>query len=402
MRLTTSAILAVLSAPALAAPMLAPGPDDLVATRVVALPAPAGALERKPVSFGWALDPAATVAAQPAFVGESREWYQHVEAAQLRAGVAFDATAPGAVVRLSPLGTARPVATSSLQLRRDGRDVAPAQAFAKRADADTLKAAGFDPGAGSVVAQIDPALGAGRFEIRQGDAQGRYLLHVFEPDSAKVLHAGATRASVHAGGSIEVRARLEGTAGTQFGGQLVSPSGRTVDLAFVAGADGLARASARLPGDAAVEAGLWEAQVFAEGRDGTVRVQRDGRAPIAVVQPTARLLGDVRVGRAGLGYALPVQVGAPGRYEVAATLFATGRDGLAHPVAQSASAAWLEPGTHTLRLAYDRAHVPAGFGAPYELRGLTLKDQGRMGLLESRAVALKVSTTVEVARAGRR
>src|SRR5687767_9767620 len=145
MKLLATAIFAVLSAPSLAAPMLAPGPDDLVPNRVVALPAPAGALERKPVAFGWALDPAAAVHAQPAFVGESREWYQQVEAAQLRAGVAFDASAPGAVVRLSPLGTARPVAPSSLQLRRDGREIAPAQAFAKRADAESLKAAGFDP-----------------------------------------------------------------------------------------------------------------------------------------------------------------------------------------------------------------------------------------------------------------
>ena len=146
-----------------------------------------------------------------------------------------------------------------------------------------------------------------------------------------------------------------------------------------------------LPANAPVESGLWEAQVFAEGTDGDRRVQRDGRVAFAVAQPTARLSGDVRVARSGLAFDLPVQVRSPGRYEVAATLFATAADGIARPVAQAASAAWFDPGERTLTLAFDRNHVPLGYGAPYEVRQLTLKDQARMGLLETRAVALKVA-----------
>ena len=32
-----------------------------------------------------------------------------------------------------------------------------------------------------------------------------------------------------------------------------------------------------------------------------------------------------------------------------------------------------------------RAHVPAGYGAPYEVRQLELNDQGRMAPIESRS-----------------
>jgi hypothetical protein len=162
------------------------------------------------------------------------------------------------------------------------------------------------------------------------------------------------------------------------------------------------RAVATLPADAAVERGLWEAQVFAEGRDGDRRVQRDGRVAFAVAQPTARLVGEGRASRSGLRFELPLQVRSPGRYEVAATLFATGTDGLAHPVAQAASAAWFEPGTRSLTLAFGRELVPLGYGAPFEVRELTLKDQSRMGLLETRAVALKVRAPAGVALADRR
>jgi hypothetical protein len=369
-----------------AATLLPPGADDLVAARVVSLPAPAGAIERKPVSFAYVLDPGAALAPDAPFVGESREWYAQVDAATLRRGVALDASAPGAVVRLSPLGAAAAVAPDALELRRDGKAVA--SAFAHRSDADQLRAAGFDAGRGAAVVQLAPELGAGRFEVRLAQAQGRYLMHVYEPRSETVLRSGTTRASAHAGSPVEVRARLDGAAGAQFGGQLVAPSGRTVDLAFVAAGDGTARAKAVLPADAAGEPGLWEAQVFAEGRDGTRRRQRDGRTAFAVVQPTARFAGPVEVGRRGARFVLPLEVGSAGRYEVAGTLYATGRDGLAVPVAQAASAAWLEPGQRRLAITFGAHLVPMGYGAPYELRGLTLKDQSRMGLLETRALAV--------------
>jgi hypothetical protein len=395
--LSVALLAAIAGGPASAARLQPASADDLVAQRLVALPAPTHAVERKPVAFAWALDPTASVDRVPAFVGESREWYTSLDAAQLRQGVAIDTTAPGALVRLSPLGKSAASAPAARERRRDGRAIPGDRAFASRADASALQAAGFDPGAGSVVARIAPALGSGRVEVRLAQAQGRYLLHVFEPDSAAVLHSGATRAAVHAGDRVEVEARLDlarGVApGTQFGGQLVAPSGRAVDLRFVAAPGGAVKALATLPADAAVESGLWEAQVFAEGRDGDRRVQRDGRVAFAVAQPTARLSGEVRIAPSGIAFDLPVQVRSPGRYEVAATLFATGGDGIARPVAQAASAAWFEPGARSLTLAFDRNHVPLGYGAPYEVRELTLKDQARMGLLERRELAMRVAAT---------
>jgi hypothetical protein len=404
--LSLAVLATAIAFPVAAAHLLPASPDDLVATRLVALPAPSQPVERKPVAFAWALDPGATVGGVPAFVGESREWFAQLDAADLRRGVPVDTTAPGAVVRLSPLGKSAPVLPASVELRREGKAIDAAHAFASRADSTQLQAAGFDPGAGSVVARIAPELGAGRFDVRVAKAEGRYLLHVFEPRSPTVLRAGATRAAMHAGGRVEIEARLDhgrdALSGSQFGGQLVAPSGRTVDLRFVAAPGGAVRAVATLPADAAVERGLWEAQVFAEGRDGGARVQRDGRVAFAVAQPTARLDGDVRVARSGLAFDLPLQVRSPGRYEVAATLFATGGDGIAHPVAQAASAAWLEPGARALSLAFGPHLVPLGYGAPYEVRELTLKDQARLGLLETRAVALKVRGQASQVRADRR
>jgi len=40
-------------------------------------------------------------------------------------------------------------------------------------------------------------------------------------------------------------------------------------------------------------------------------------------------------------------------------------------------------------LAFDREHVPAGYGAPFEVRQLELNDQTRLALVESRSRAVR-------------
>ena len=88
--------------------------------------------------------------------------------------------------------------------------------------------------------------------------------------------------------------------------------------------------------------------------------------------------------------ALPLQVAAAGRYEARGTLYATARDGRMKPVAQAHAAGWFDgPGAGQLVLPFGEAALPAGFGAPYELRDLQLQDQSRMAPIESRALALR-------------
>ncbi len=87
---------------------------------------------------------------------------------------------------------------------------------------------------------------------------------------------------------------------------------------------------------------------------------------------------------------LPLQVAAAGRYEARGTLYATAANGQLQPVAQAHAAAWFDgPGRGALVLPFDQAALPAGFGAPYELRDLQLQDQSRMAPIESRALALR-------------
>jgi hypothetical protein len=109
----------------------------------------------------------------------------------------------------------------------------------------------------------------------------------------------------------------------------------------------------------------------------------------AVARPTARLAGEAQAANPA-DIRFPLQVGAAGRYEVRATLFATGADGQLRPVAQGHSAAWFNrAGRGELALSFAGVELPAGYGAPYELREVELHDQTRLAPIEYRARALR-------------
>lgn len=377
---------ASLSVTAAEAPLLPAGGLDQVASRVVARPVPPGQFEHEAVQFSWALDPRTELHAPQPHVTESREYWRTVDAAELRRGVGITTTAPGAVIKLSPARGAAPVAPEAMRVSGGGRAVA----LVHRADASQLRAAGMPIDKGAAVARMGMAAAPGRYSVRVPQARGRYVLHVYEPESPVRLYAALGRDRVLAGGDNRIAVNLQNgdrrLRGLQAGGLLVSPSGRSWPITLRQGRDGLLRGKVPVPLDAGSEPGLWEVQVFA----GNGSVQRDARTAFAVAQPTAKLAGGFEFDPAGLRFNLPVKVGSPGRYEARGTLYATAPSGVLQPVAIAHSADWLTPGQRQLTLAFDRDHLPAGFGAPFELHELQLNDQSRMAPLERRARAARV------------
>ena len=393
-KIIASFLLLALAGQAQAGKLLPPSAGDLVATRGVALPAPAGEFERKPVSFSWGLDPHADLRTTPPAVADSREFWLQVDAAQLRRGVEIDTSAPGALIRLSPTSGTAAVAPGALHLSRDGREIDQTKAFAQLASSDELRAAGMEVPQGSAVLRLAPELGKGRFRLQLPQAQGRHLLHVFEPQSPVRLRAQVERANLLAGDTLKVSAHFEADgrklAGGELSGLLVSPSGESFDLRFVGNRNGGFDASGTAPAALARTFGLWEVQIFAGVEHQGLRVQRDARSVVAIAQPTARFSGEAAFDTQSLRFDTTLQIDSPGRYQTGAVLYATAEDGVARPVSQAQVAAWLEPGSRRLSLSFDRAHIPGGYGAPYEVRFLELKDQTRMGLLETRERAARI------------
>ena len=156
--------------------------------------------------------------------------------------------------------------------------------------------------------------------------------------------------------------------------------GRSWPVAMNASDNGGLGANVKLPTNVGNTPGLWELQVFANANG----IQRDARTAFAVAAPTARFNGVFAFNAKTMRMALPVQTGSVGRYEARGTLFATGANGTMAPVSEAHSAAWMKRGNGMLVLQFDRAHLPQGYGAPFEVRQLKLNDQSRMAPLESR------------------
>lgn len=369
---------------------------DLIApSRLVNLATPVGKFERKPVSFTYALNPkAALERAQPS-TAESREFWMQVDSSELNKGLMIDTSAPGALIRISPAQGARDVDTSSVKLARNGKSIANEKAFANIADGSQLQKAGMDVSNGTAIFKVADAQGAGRFELLLANASGRYLVHVFEPNSDVTLQAKTNRENFMVGDELVVNASLgkneKAMANTQVSGLLVSPSGKTYDITFK-NENGALRAVSKLPNEVTQQPGLWEVQVLAGASDGGLQVQRDVRTVISIAQPTAKLNGAFRFNAQALSFNMPIQVGSPGRYELSGTLYATARDGVSRPVAQAAMANWFKQGKGSLNLNFGRANLPAGYGAPFELKFVELKDQTRMMQLESRESVARVGT----------
>lgn len=375
-----AASLASLSFAAYAAkPLLPAATGDQVPTRLVSLPAPKGQFERAPVSFSWALDPKASLSAPATFAAESREYWQTVEGAELQQGVNLTTTAPGAVIRISPARGAVALNAADFGVRSRTRPIR----LERAAGAEELRAAGMEVDTGTAVLKLARENAAGHYSLHSAKAKGRYLVHVYEPESQVLLKARADRQHVLGGDTIAVSMTMSRNGRpipAQAQALLVAPDGSSRPVKVTRDAAGNLDARVPLPLQANATPGLWELQVFANSGE----VSRDARTAFGVAAPTARLRGDVEIDARQLRVAMPVQAASPGRYEVRGTLFATGPDGVARPVSQAHSAAWFEHGVGTLQLGFDRRHVPAGFGAPFEIRQLVVMDQTRMAPLEVR------------------
>jgi len=379
-----AALVACSAAVSAAQPLLPAGGSDQVPSKLSALPAPTLQVERAPVTFSWKLDPSATLYASAPAAAESREFWQTVEAAELQRGVALKLSAPGSLIRISPAAGARGLAADALKLQGARGPVK----LERLLDERQLKAAGMDASTGTVMAKLAPEAGAGAFTLSASEARGRYVVHVFEPASADVLSAKIDRDHALAGDSIRLDvgfARAGRTVAADGEALLVSPDGRSWPVKLSAAGDRL-RADVRLPRIGSNAPGLWELQVFTDA-DG---IQRDARTAFAVAQPTARFGGQYDFDAARLQMALPLVAASSGRYEARGVLYATAPDGVLRPVSQAHSAAWFERGNGTLKLAFDRSHLPQGYGAPFEVRQLELVDQSRLAPLEKRARAGRI------------
>jgi hypothetical protein len=399
--LATCVLMALAGAGAAAEFKLASHPQDSVPTQLTQqISKRTQSLESEPVQFAWRLDGAALTAVAAPYEAQSKEYWDRRSSEELAAGVAIPTTAPGAIVRLSPMGDAstKALEARSVILRKNGKTYANGAGMQAIADSAELAKGAAPFSAGTTVFRIDPALGAGQFELLVAQAQGDTVVHVFEPNSSSVLALKADRVSYQRGATIALTATLSDGQSSlkvnQISGLLTSPGGQVREIAFKADQAGQYRA--QLPADFSAEAsmGLYEIQTFvsASGAKGTLL--RDARTAFAYSVPGARFTGAARTRALRMrdpyvSMEFDVEVAAASRYQIGGVLYGTDVNGNKVAVAMAQRAELLTPGLHSLVLHYGPDVLDGlNVGAPWEIRDLQLVDQADMGLQEQRVLGV--------------
>ena len=414
MRIQTKIIVSALSlalaslASAAELKLIAHSAQDTVPAQISSQTAKATtALESEPVQFAWRLDDAAALqeVATP-HLASSKEYWDRRSADELAAGVAIPTTSPGAIVRLSPVGDASAKAIEARQviLRQGDQAFSNGAGMQALADSETLEKGSAPFPAGSTVFRIDPALGAGRFELQAATASGDTVVHVFEPDSPIRLDLKADRVSYLAGSEIRIDAQLiDGElkrSVDEITGLVTSPGGQVREIEFSVDKSGGYRAI--LPADFAAESGiggLFEVQAFARAKGAQGQVLRDARTAFSYTVPSARFTGSartvpVRMRDPVVYLEFDVEVAAASRYQIGGVLYGTDKNGSKIPVAMAQRAERLEPGVHGMTLMFGPDVLDgAKAGAPWEIRDLQLVNQADMGLQEQRVQALVLDST---------
>lgn len=389
-----------------------PVAGDLVTTELAALgEAPPAAVPEVPhesAAFTYRLDPGQPLPSRPEpYRAESREYWQQVSADELARGVPLYTTAPGALVRISPVATpegARPATVDPARLVLEppaGEPLEPGRGMDRLAGTDALREAGMGWPRGTAAFRVDPALGAGRFVLRLPEAakEARWRVHVVDDGSDLALTLTAGEATLVAGDELTVASRLLAddapVAADEIEGFVTAPDGRLWPIVFEPDGAGGWRAATTVA-SASATPGLWEVHARVAAHHRGLAAVRSVRAPFAVAAPTARFTGDAAVERpvgegARLRIELAVATAAAGRYEARGVLCGTAADGTVKPLVAVHAAAWFEPGAGvlTLEVPPDQLAAP-DLGPPWELRDLRLLDQGRMGLLHRQAEALTI------------
>lgn len=372
---------------------------DLVPTR---LAVPTGteiaAHATVPLAQVRTLDPDRPLAMRPEPKPDrSRRFWKVIPGSALHDGIDLRTTAPGATISLRPRGETRDgtgIDPNGLVLV-DPSGVAHSGTEAMHTSVawDEMRAGSTPFLPGTSAFRLDPELDAGTWTIRCDAPLGTddILVHVVEPDSDLELTVKTDATTYLAGHTvvIDVEARQDATAVEidHATARTRSPAGDEIEVALVP--DGRGRLRGRLvPEELQAVPGVpWLVEIEASIVTDDGLAQRNARVSFGYGVASAAFDGRVTFDEGPRGSpvaTLGLQVVAPGRYAVAATVWGADAFGNGQPIGLVQSAAWLDPDDDGIELPL--GDLLDGTGAQIELRDLQLVDQSRVALLHRQAL----------------
>jgi len=362
---------------------------------------PAG--EQAQVSLNWKLDPATEINLKNQGMSTLSKYYrQTIEPESLFSGIPLTISAKEAVVHLqilAPKGESisrddanaiqldRLILVDSKESLHEGAAVLEALRPDQKERAWSASNSAF---------RLSSSLGTGSFTLHLDEYGATFPIQVtvFEKQSPFELEVATTLTNFYAGETFQADLTFKGNEKQDFvhtaQAYLVSPDGRQRIAMRVAGN----QVMGSLPRLASIQPGLWELHFDGSFEIAGQKVQRSARLAFGLTVPTGRFEPMVnyhfnKEGQLALDFG--IEIGVPGRYEVKGLLYAMNAEKKSVPIAVFNSAAFFKQ-SGRMELLIDKETLQlADFQGPYQVKGLTLKDQSRMQVLSHLTDAFSVN-----------
>lgn len=418
----TTFIISLLSSSLIASaqniPLQPANSSDLQPTQLVStsISLPSFNNSRDPIQFNWPINGTAIPNTQSVFVQNSRQYWLDVDHNELATGVNIHTTAPGSIIRISPtteIIKAAHLETLDIYLTTQGNRMAPGQGIENLVDQQALNASGASFSEGTIAFRLSESIGSGSIHVALPIAatiSDQFVIHVFEPNSSVTLNLQVNQNNYIAGDDLLANMTLQGighrldTSGIQ--GYITSPDAKlSIPVRFSDNRNGGFNTVAKLPKNTDVRHGLWTLHTLVRTQSTNgLTIIRDAKTAFSITLPTARLnhqvslnqrsaapQGIVSSGPKGLHFELGIEAAVAGRYEVSGILYGTSKTGQSLPISMAQTAQWLNPGQGQIKLVFGQDILSdSSLKAPYQVRHLTLKDQSRLSLLQTRQQGFQI------------
>lgn len=281
-----------------------------------------------------------------------------VTAAELETGVIVPTDAPGAVIRITPLGEHTLPQLTITTAQKHSLNLKDASlSFSENEFQDSP---GTTP-SHQLIFQLNPQLGAGQFilhrdkHLKQPQTlkpnDGVYAISVYEKNSPVFLQVETD--SVHYQYGDTVTAKISLNSGSYESDDLdayvIDSNEQKIPLVLTKLKDNTFQGSLKLTSDFNNHGKNWHVEVDTKGG----LIKRSGHCAFSYSIPSASLLQINTTSLKPLTFVTTVNVATASRYALQTVLFRKTHQGNPIPIKTIQKAQWLEPGVHQLEVSLD-------------------------------------------------
>lgn len=329
---------------------------------------------------------------------KSYSYKERVSLEQLRAGITITTTAPGAIVRITPL---QDKLIPQLKMKTPDQQTLSLQDVSALYSQDEPFGDKLLSVKHQTMLQIKPELGSGKFILKSDTASlqdaDSYLINVYDKFSPVYMEIGTDSLHYQYGDKVTAKISLVDNYvdydTDEIEASLIGPSGQNVPLKIRKLRNNQFEATATLTSEVNDHGENWYLEANVQTDYAQDSVKRYGHTAFSYSIPSASLLNVAKLSSKPLTFVATIDVATASRYALQSVLYRKSSKGEPIPMETSQRAQWLEAGKQVIQFTFDNSHQLSEDNL--YLGYLRLTDYGQLKTVYQYNQPIKLSQLVE-------